>query len=332
MTALAPLLQAFFTDRLVTQRHASPDTITAYRDTFKLLLAYVRSETGKTPATLDISDLDATRIGGFLTHLEHVRGNSARTRNARLAAIHSLFSYAALRHPEHADTIARVLAIPTARVQRNLVTWLTDTEVTALLQACDQDTRTGRRDHAMFALTIQTGLRVSELIGLTIADIHTGTGAHVHCVGKGRKQRATPLLPETAAAINAWITERAATSGTDPLFATATGRHLSRDAIEARLRLTTARATASCPSLAGKTITAHTLRHTAAMRLLHAGVDTTVIALWLGHEQVATTSIYIHADMTIKQQAIAKTTPPGTTASPTRYHPSDELMTFLDRL
>ena len=332
MTALAPLLQAFFTDRLVTQRHASGHTIAAYRDTFRLLLAYVQAETGKTPAALDIADLDATRIGGFLSYLERVRGNSARTRNARLAAIHSLFSYAALRHPEHADTIARVLAIPSARIQRNLVTWLTDIEVTALLGACDPDTRTGRRDHAMFALAIQTGLRVSELTGLSIADIHTGTGAHVHCVGKGRKERATPLLPDTVAVMNAWIIERAATAITEPLFATTTGRGLSRDAIEARLRVATTRAADSCPSLAGKNVTAHTLRHTAAMRLLHAGVDTTVIALWLGHENVTTTSIYIHADMTIKQQAIAKTTPPATAESPPRYQPSDALMAFLDRL
>lgn len=331
MTALAPLLQAFFTDRLITQRHASPNTIAAYRDTFRLLLGYIQDETGMTPAALDIDDLDAARIGGFLSHLEHDRGNSPRTRNARLAAIHSLFSYAALRHPEHADTIARVLAIPAARIQRNLLTWLTDTETTALLDACDQTTRTGRRDYAMFTLAIQTGLRVSELIGLTIADIHTGVGAHVHCLGKGRKERATPLLPDTIAIMNNWIGERAATNGTDPLFATTTGRPLSRDAIEARLRLTTTRAAQSCRSLAGKNVTAHTLRHTAAMRLLHAGVDTTVIALWLGHENLTTTSIYIHADMSIKEQAIARTTPVGTNPS-RRYQPSDTLLAFLDQL
>lgn len=232
MTAFAPLLQAFFTDRLITQRHATANTIAAYRDTFRLLLAYLHEHTGTAPAGLDIGDLDATRIGGFLSHLEHERGNSPRTRNARLAAIHSLFSYAALRHPEHADTIARVLAIPAARIQRNLVTWLTDAETTALLDACDQTTRTGRRDHAMFALAIQTGLRVSELTGLNLADIRTGTGAHVHCLGKGRKERATPLLPDTIAIMNAWITERA-TPGTEPLFAPTTGRRLSRDAVEA---------------------------------------------------------------------------------------------------
>ena len=330
MTAFAPLLQAFFTDRLITQRHATANTTAAYRDTFRLLLAYLHEHTGTAPAGLDIGDLDATRIGGFLSHLEHERGNSPRTRNARLAAIHSLFSYAALRHPEHADTIARVLAIPAARIQRNLVTWLTDAETTALLDACDQTTRTGRRDHAMFALAIQTGLRVSELTGLNLADIRTGTGAHVHCVGKGRKARATPLLPDTIAIMNDWITERAAT-GSEPLFATTTGRRLSRDAVEARLRHTTAGAAKSCPSLTDKNVTVHTLRHTAAMRLLHAGVDATVIALWLGHENVATTSIYIHADMTIKEQAIAKTTPVGTSPSP-RYQPSDTLLAFLDRL
>lgn len=330
MTAFAPLLQAFFTDRLITQRHATANTTAAYRDTFRLLLAYLHEHTGTAPAGLDIGDLDATRIGGFLSHLEHERGNSPRTRNARLAAIHSLFSYAALRHPEHADTIARVLAIPAARIQRNLVTWLTDAETTALLDACDQTTRTGRRDHAMFALAIQTGLRVSELTGLNLADIRTGTGAHVHCLGKGRKERATPLLPDTIAIMNAWITERA-TPGTEPLFAPTTGRRLSRDAVEARLRHTTAGAAKSCPSLTGKNVTVHTLRHTAAMRLLHAGVDATVIALWLGHENVATTSIYIHADMTIKEQAIAKTTPVGTSPSP-RYQPSDTLLAFLDRL
>lgn len=331
MTSLGPLLQAFFTDRLMTQRQASPHTIAAYRDTFKLLFTYLQEQTGKAPQTLEIGDLDAARIGGFLTYLEQVRGNTPRTRNARLAAIHSLFSYAALRHPEQADTIQRVLAIPAARVRRNLVTWLTDCEVTALLNACDQDTRTGRRDHAMFVLAIQTGLRVSELIGLTIADIHTGTGPHVHCVGKGRKERCTPLLPATVAIMKTWTAERAANSDTEPLFTTTTGRTLSRDAIEARIRRTKAKATKNLPSLKDKHVTAHTLRHTAAMRLLHAGVDTTVIALWLGHEQVATTSIYIHADMTIKEQAIAQTTPLSKT-TPTRYRPTDATMAFLDKL
>ncbi|MDN5896959.1 MAG: tyrosine-type recombinase/integrase, partial [Nocardioides sp.] len=187
MTSLAPLLQAFFTDRLMAQRQASSNTIAAYRDTFKLLLTYVHDRTGTTPSRLEISDLDATQITGFLTHLETDRGNSIRTRNARLAAIHSLFSYAALRHPEHAAVIQQVLAIPTVRIQRNTVSWLEQAEADAFLAACNPATRTGRRDHAMFTLALQTGLRISELIGLTVADIHAGVGAHVHCLGKGRK-------------------------------------------------------------------------------------------------------------------------------------------------
>lgn len=330
MTSLAPLLQAFFTDRLMTQRQASPNTIAAYRDTFKLLLGYIHERTGKAPSSLEISDLDADIVTGFLTHLETVRGNSVRTRNARLAAIHSLFAYAALRHPEHAGTIQRVLAIPSARVQRKIVNWLDDTETAALLAACDQTTRTGRRDHTMFALAAQTGLRISELIGLTIADVHTGTGPHVHCLGKGRKQRRTPLLPGIVAILNVWITEHPGAAD-DPLFTTSTGKPLSRDAIEHRIRATADAAATTCPSLAHKHVTTHTLRHTAAMRLLHAGVDTTVIALWLGHEQIATTNIYIHADMTIKENAIAKTTPLST--SPTRrYQPDDTTLAFLAAL
>lgn len=330
MTSLAPLLQAFFTGRLMTQRRASPNTIAAYRDTFKLLFGYIHERTGKAPSSLEISDLNADIVTGFLTHLETVRGNSVRTRNARLAAIHSLFAYAALRHPEHAGTIQRVLAIPTARVHRKIVTWLDDTETAALLAACDQTTRTGRRDHAMIALAAQTGLRVSELIGLTIADIHIGTGPHVHCLGKGRKQRRTPLLAGIAAILNVWIAENPGAAD-DPLFTTSTGKPLSRDAIERRIRVAVDAASTACPSLAHKHVTAHTLRHTCAMRLLHAGVDTTVIALWLGHEQIATTNIYIHADMTIKENAIAKTTPLST-GSTRRYQPDDTTLAFLAAL
>ena len=330
MTSLAPLLQAFFTDRLMTQRQASSNTIAAYRDTFQLLLGYVCDQTGKTPAMLEISDLDATCVTGFLTHLETVRGNTARTRNARLAAIHSLFGYAVLRHPEHAAVIQRVLAIPTARMQRNIVTYLNTAEASAFLAACDQDTRTGRRDHAMFTLAIQTGLRISELIGLSISDIHTWVGAHVHCMGKGRKERRTPLLPATVAILSGWIAEHGGPSDS-ALFTTTTGRALSRDAIERRIHVTVTIAAVSCASLVSKRVTAHTLRHTAAMRLLQAGVDTTVIALWLGHEQIATTNIYIHADMTLKENAIAKVTPPAT-ANQGRYQPPDAVLAFLAAL
>lgn len=330
MTSLAPLLQAFFTDRLVTQRHSSPHTIASYRDTFTLLLAFVCAKNGKTPSALEISDLDADTITGFLRHLEVVRGNSIRTRNARLAAIHSLFAYAALRHHEHAGVIQRVLVIQAVRLHRNTVTWLDVAEADALLEACDQETRTGRRDHAMFTLMIQTGLRVSEIIGLTVADIHAGVGAHVHCLGKGRKERRTPLLRPTVAVMLGWIAENGDPLD-GPLFTTSTGGPLSRDAIEHRLHQARARAETCCPSLMGKQVTPHTLRHTAAMRLLHAGVDITVIALWLGHEQLATTNIYLHADMTLKEAAIAKVAPTGIGAVH-RFKPSDALLAFLTAL
>jgi site-specific recombinase XerD len=329
VTALAPVLQAFFTDRLARQRHASPQTIAAYRDTWRLLLAFALERTGKQPSRLDIADLDAPLIGDFLTHLERDRGNSPRTRNARLAAIRSMFSYAALRHPEHAETIARVLAIPAKKFDRALVTWLTEPEVDALLTAPDKSTRAGRRDYAMLALAAQTGLRASELTGLTRGDLHLGTGPHVSCHGKGRKERITPLTPATVTVLRAWLAERDG-GPAQPLFPNRTGGHLSRDAVEKRLALHVATATAGCPALKAKNITAHTLRHTAAMRLLQAGVDTSVIALWLGHEQADTTQIYLHADLAIKEKALARTTPPDVT--PGRYKPADQLLAFLEGL
>ena len=289
MNSLAPLLHAFFTDRLITQRQSSKNTIASYRDTFTLLLRYVCDLKNTTPSRVEIGDLDADTITGFLHYLTESRGNSVRTRNTRLAAIHSLFSYAALRHHEHVEVIQRVLAIPSARMHRNIVTWLEPAEVDALLGACDQNTRTGRRDHAMFTLAIQTGLRISEIIGLTISDVHTGVGAHVHCFGKSRKERRTPLLSATVTILTGWITENSGPAEAT-LFTSSTGRQLSRDAIEHRIHHAIALAALSCPTLIGKRVSMHTLRHTAAMRLLHAGVDTTVIALWLGHEQIVTTN------------------------------------------
>jgi integrase/recombinase XerD len=329
VTALAPTLQAFFTDRLTRQRHASPHTIAAYRDTWRLLLSHASAKTGKQPSHLEITDLDAPLTGAFLDHLEQNRGNSARTRNARLAAIRSLFRYAALRHPEHAEQIARVLAIPPKRHDRALVTWLTEPELAALLAAPDRSTWAGRRDHALLPLAAQTGLRVSELTGLTIGDVHLGTGPHVSYTGKGRKQRITPLTAGTVAALRAWLAERGGQPA-QPLFPARTGSRLSRDAIEHRLARHTTTAAASCPSLNAKTITAHTLRHTAAMRLLHAGTDTTVIALWLGHEQADTTQIYLHADLALKERALARTKPPD--VRPGRYRPPDKLLAFLEAL
>lgn len=329
MTILAPTLQAFFTERLIAQRHASGHTVAAYRDTFRLLLAFAEDRTGTAPSKLRVADLDAELIGAFLDHLETDRSNSVRTRNARLAAIHSFFRYAALRHPEHAAIIERVLAVPPKRFERNTVSFLTDIEVEALLAAPNRSTWLGRRDHALLVCAIQTGLRVSELAGLRCADLALGTAAHVRCVGKGRKERATPLTATTVEILRAWLKERR-TVPADPLFVTTRGRALSRYGIDAIIDRHVRTATISCPSLASKKISAHTLRHTAAMRLLHAGVDTTVIALWLGHESVETTQIYVHADLTLKERALARITPIG--SPPGRYRPSDALLAFLQAL
>lgn len=329
MSALAPSLQAFFTDRLIGQRDASPNTVGAYKTSFRLLVGFAAERIAKAPSALDIAELDAPLIAAFLGHLEAVRHNSVTTRNNRLAAIHSLFAYLALHHPEHAATIGRVLAIPPKRSERNVVIYLTDPEVDALLGACDQATWTGRRDHAMFALTVQAGLRISELAGLTRQDVAFGAGANVHTVGKGRKERHTPLVAAIRAILKAWLAERHG-EPTDPLFPSVTGGRLSRDAIERRLTRHLAVAADACPSLRAKHVTTHTLRHTCAMRLLLAGNDITVIALWLGHEQIETTNIYLHADMTHKQRAIDRTKPLG--SKPGRYRPPDPLLAFLEAL
>ncbi len=329
MTTLAPTLQAFFTDRLIRQRQASPHTVAAYRDALKLLLAFAAQHTSKQPARLEITDLDAPMVGAFLDHLETDRGNSVRTRNARLAAVHALFRFAALQHPEHAAVIQRVLAIPPKRFDRRLITYLTEPETAALLAAPDTTTWTGRRDHALLALALQTGLRASEITGLTCTDIRLGAGAHVNCVGKGRKQRITPLTAITTAVISAWLTERHGLPS-DPLFPSRYGTAMSRDALERRLDKHAATAADTAPTLVEKNVSPHVLRHTAAMRLLEAGVDTTVIALWLGHESAATTQIYIHADLALKERALARTTPLDT--APGRYRPSDHVLRFLESL
>jgi integrase/recombinase XerD len=329
MSALAPTVQAFFTQRLLKERNASPHTIAAYRDTIKLLLRFAATRCGREPSMLDVADLDADTVAAFLDHLQTHRGNSARTRNARLAAIHSLCRYAALRHPEHAHDIQRVLSIPPKRTDRALVTFLDQQETTALLGAPARATWTGRRDHALLLLAIQTGLRASEITTLNIADVQLDGAAHVTCHGKGRKQRITPLTRTTAAVLRVWLDERAGNPG-DPLFPTIRGRRLSRDGLERRLAVHLAHAARDQPSLHTKNVTLHTLRHTAAMQLLHAGVDTTVIALWLGHERVETTQIYLHADLALKEKALARTKPPD--AQPGRYRPPDTLLAFLEAL
>jgi len=329
MSALGPTLQAFFTDRLVRERNASPRTVAAYRDTWRLLLGFASQRAGKSPAALDFSDIDVALVGAFLDHLERDRGNTVRTRNARLAAIHSLFRYAARRHPEHVAGIGRVLAIGAKRFERGLVSFLSESEVGALLSAPDRTTWTGRRDRALLLLAVQTGLRISELIGLCVGDVHLGTGAHVVCHGKGRKERITPLTSATVKVLREWLAERDAAPNS-VVFPSRTGTLLSRDAVEHRIAVHTAAAAAICPTFAKKRISAHTLRHTAAMRLLEAGVDTTVIALWLGHEHVDTTAIYLQAHLAIKERALARVRAPQTQLG--RYRPRDALLTFLEAL
>ena len=329
MTLVAPTLQAFFSDRLTKQQHASSRTIAAYRDTFSLLLRYVQDSRGKAPSALEWDDLDEPTVTAFLEHLKIQRRNSARTTNLRLTAIRSLFRYAAIRHPEHAAVITRVLSIPPKRFQQRTVTFLTDTEAAAVINAPPTTKWEGRRDRAMLTLTLQAGLRVSELVAINCGDITLGSGASVEVQGKGRKHRAVPLTKPTTTLLAAWIAERDGPPA-DPLFPTRSGRRLSRDAVEQRVTTHVKTAAVRCPSLKGKHVHPHVLRHSCAMALLHAGVDTTVIALWLGHADVRSTQPYIHADMTIKERALALVTPVD--VKPGRYKPADQVLAFLESL
>lgn len=329
-TSFPSLLERFFSDRLLSQRRASSHTVASYRDSFRLLLKFARDRLGKSPSELVLSDLDAAFIGTFLHHLEHDRGNSARTRNARLAALRSFFHYVAFEVPEQSALIQRILAVPNKRCEHGPIDFLSPPEVAALLAAPDLKTWGGRRDRALLLLAVQTGLRVSELIGLNCDDLALGTGSsYVRCQGKGRKERLTPLRAQTATVARDWLGEREGRPG-DPLFPNARGGRLSRDGVEHLLAKHVATASTQCTSLEKKRVSPHVLRHTAAMDLLQHGVDRSVIALWLGHESIATTEVYIHADMSLKEQALAKTSP--LEVPPGRYRPDDRLLDFLDRL
>jgi site-specific recombinase XerD len=329
MSSIAPTLQLFFTERMARQLQASPRTVVSYRDTCRLLLRFVADRTGKAPSALGWQDLDAEMISAFLDHLEADRHNSARSRNTRLAALRSLFGYASLRHPEHAELIRQVLAIPQKRFDKTTVPFLNPEEVSALLGAPDLGRWEGRRDRALMALAVQTGLRLSELIGLNCGDVELAASPHVHCTGKGRKERCVPLTASTVAVLRVWLQERAGRSD-EPLFPTRTGRRLSDDAVERRVATHKALASHRCPSLRSKKLTPHVLRHTSAMSLLHAGVDVAVIALWLGHADIRSTDAYLHADLTIKERALARTT--SITSKPGRYRPPDKLLAFLESL
>ena len=329
MTALAPLLEAFFTERLCQQLHASANTIASYRDAFRLLLCFAQKRLKKTPSDLLVTDLDAPFVGAFLDHLEKERENVARTRNARLAAVHSFYRFVVVREPAHAALIQRVLAIPQKRFDRNLVNFLTRAEIEALLKAPDRSAWIGRRDHLLLLVGIQTGLRVSELVGLRVEQVIFGTAAHIRCRGKGRKERCTPLTRQVVSALRAWFKE-GQTSGSDVIFPSRRGSVLSRDAVEDLVTKYTAIARRTCPTLKSKTISPHVLRHSTAVQLLQAGVDRSTIALWLGHESVETTQMYLHADLTIKEAALARTDPLRLEAR--RYKPNDRLLAFLAAL
>jgi integrase/recombinase XerD len=323
------LLQSFFTDRLLRQRQASPHTVAGYRDCFRLLLHFAKERLGKMPSELRVEDLDAPFIGLFLEHLEHTRNNSARTRNARLGAIHSFFRYVALEEPAHALDSQRILAIPTKRHERRPIEFLNREEIDAMLDVTKPSTWIGRRDRTLLLVAAQTGLRVSELTRLNCQDVVLGTGAHVRCLGKGRKQRCTPLLPETARMLDAWLRERQGRPE-DPVFVSIRGSRLSRDAVERLIAKYTNLAAQTCPTLKRKSVSPHVLRHSAAMDLLYHGVDRSVIALWLGHESVETTQMYLHADMRLKEKALSRTQPLGVKL--VRYRPNDQLLAFLEGL
>jgi site-specific recombinase XerD len=326
---LAPLLEGFFTQRLIAQRRASPHTIASYRDTFRLLLRFAEQQLKIAPSQLALENLNAPFVAAFLDQLEKQHANGARTRNLRLAAIRSFFRYAALEAPEHSALIQRVLSIPSKRHTRPLIDFLTQPEIQAILSTPDRTSWIGQRDHALLLVAMQTGLRLSELTGLRQQDVSLDTGAHVRCQGKGRKERATPLTKPTAAIIAAWIKQQGV-DATAFLFPNARGGRLSADAVQHLVARHVAAARKTCPSLDKKQVTPHVLRHTAAMELLQAGVDRSLIAIWLGHQSMESTEPYLHANLALKEEILAKTRPIET--PPGRYCPGDQLLGFLKAL
>ncbi len=328
-TSLAPLLERFFTQRLMQQRQASPHTISSYRDTFRQFLRFAQQRLHQPPSRLNIEQIDAPLIVEFLDELEKQRGVTVRSRNLRLTAIHSLFRYAAFELPAHAAQIQRVLAIPSKRFARTLVSFLSRPEVDALLAAPDRSTWSGRRDHAFILTAVQTGLRLSEMTGLRREDLILGVGAHLRVIGKGRKERCIPLAKPTLAVLKDWLREPQRGDG-DVLFPSARGRPLSVHGVQYLLDKHRMAASKVCPSLKQKRVTVHRLRHTMAMDLLQSGIERSVIALWLGHESVETTQIYLDATLAMKEQALAKTTPSQGKSG--RYQPDDPLLSFLNNL
>lgn len=331
MTALAPTLQAFFVSRLGHQRDASAHTVDSYRHAFRLLLVYAERHTGKRPSELDLADLDAVLVSNFLDHLENERTNSVASRNTRLAALHSFFRFASYRHPEHAETIQQVLAIPRKKTHSVPRSFLTTVEMEAVIAAPDLSTWCGRRDHVLLMVALRTGLRLSELTGLRCQDVQLGVAAHVRCLGKGRKLRDTPLDKPTVKLLSSWLAERQG-GAEDAVFPSRRGGRLSPDAVQRLVAKHVAVAGLSCPGLVNKRVSTHNLRHSCAMDLLRNGVDVAVLAMWLGHEKLESVNAYIHADSTLKERALERLSPLNPAAKPGRYRPADDLLAFLERL
>jgi integrase/recombinase XerD len=325
------LLERFFTQRLIAQRRVSPHTVASYRDTFSLLLQFAAKRLRKPPSGLALTDLDSSLIGAFLDELEKDRANSARSRNLRLTAIRSFYRYAAYEEPAQSGLIQRILAMPAKRYEKKLVGFLTRPEIDAVLAAPDLGTWAGRRDRAFLLVAVQTGLRLSEMTSLRIMDVVLRTGAHVRCLGKGRKERCTPLTKQAVDTLKLWLREPRRGAG-DILFPSARGTRLSADGVRFLLSKHVATARQKCPSLHKKRVTPHVLRHSAAMELLQAGVDRSVIALWLGHDSIETTQMYLDADLALKEKALAKTTPMAKGKASGRYRPDDKLLAFLKSL
>lgn len=327
--SISSLVQSFFVEHLRNHKGASEQTVSAYRDTFRLLLRFLAEKKGAAPTNLCVDDLDAPAILSFLEHLEHERRNSVRSRNARLAAIRSFFRFVALREPEALAVSTRVLAIPVKRFSRSVVNYLTKAEMEAILAAPDRSERSGRRDHAMLLLLYNTGARVSEITGLKVSQFQFAKETFVKLCGKGRKERSLPLWPQTRRVLRSWLEELGGKSDSY-VFPNARGNPLTRYGVAYILSKAVTVASAECESLTSKRVSPHVVRHTTAMHLLQSNVDESVIALWLGHESTETTHVYVEADLAMKERALEKLAPSGGRAK--RFRPDDALLGFLDGL